>query len=51
MVKLHILVGNLVPLRDHPEGHNKIQDSCKSELFVVVDCHKDPNVNIIQPLD
>ena len=48
---LHIPVGNLVLLRDHPEGHNKIQDSYRSELFVVVDHHKDPNVYIIQPLD
>ena len=48
---LHIPVGNLVLLRDHPEGHNKIQDNYKSELFVVVDHHKDPNVYIIQSLD
>ena len=45
---LHIPVGNLVLLWDHPEGCNKIQDNCKSELFVVVDHHKGPNVYIIQ---
>ena len=47
---LHIPIGNLVLLQDHPEGHNKIQDNYKSELFVVVDHHKDPNVYIIQTL-
>ena len=48
---LHIPVGNLVLLRDHPEGWNKIQDNYKSELFIVIDHHKDPNVYIIQSLD
>ena len=48
---LHIPVGNLVLLRDHPKGCNKIQDNYKSELFVVVDHHKDPNVYIIQSLN
>ena len=27
---------NMVLLRDHPEGHNKIQDKYKSKKFVVV---------------
>ena len=48
---LHIPVGNLVLLRDHPEGHNKIQDNFKSKLFVIVEHHNDPNVYIIQSLD
>ena len=48
---LHILVGNLVLLRDHPEGCNKIQDSYKSDLFIVGDHHKDPNVYVIQFLN
>ena len=48
---LQIPVGNLVLLRDHPKGHNKIQDNYKSELFIIVNHHKDPNVYIIQPLD
>ena len=48
---LQIPIGNLVLLRDHPKGCNKIQDSYKSEPFVVVNHHKDPNVYIIQPLD
>ena len=41
---------NLVLFRDHPEGRHKIQDNYKSELFVVVSMHKDPNVYIIYPL-
>ena len=41
----------MVLLRDHPEGHNKIQDNYKSESFVIIGHHKDPNVYIIQPLD
>ena len=40
---LHILIGNLVLLQDHPEGW-KNSDNYKSKLFVVVDHHKDPNV-------
>ena len=41
---------NLVLLRDHPEGRCKIQDNYKSELFMVVSKHKDPNVYTIYPL-
>ena len=48
---LQIPVGNLVLLRDHPEGRNKIQDNYKSDPFVIVGHHKDPNVYIIQSLD
>ena len=48
---LQIPIGNLVLLRGHPEGCNKIQDNYKSELFVIVDHHKDPNVYVIQSLD
>ena len=48
---LHILIGNLVLLQDHPEGCNKIQDNYKSKLIAVVDHHTDPNVYIIQSLD
>ena len=48
---LHIPLGILVLLRDHSEGCNKIQENYKSELFVVIDHHKDPNVYIIQSLD
>ena len=48
---LQIPIGNLVLLRDHPEGCNKIQDNYKSKLFVIVDHHKDPNVYVIQSLN
>ena len=48
---LQIPIGNLVLLRDHPEGCNKIQDNYKSELFVIIEHHKDPNVYLIQSLD
>ena len=48
---LQIPVGNLVLLRDYPEGCNKIQDNYKSELFFIVNHHKDPNVYIIQSLE
>ena len=48
---LHIPVGNLVLLWDYPDGHNKIQDNYKSELFAVVDHHKNSNVYIIQFLN
>ena len=48
---LEIPKDNLVLLRDHPEGRCKIQDNYKSELFMVVSKHKDPNdVYIIHPL-
>ena len=30
--------------RDHPEDQNKIQDNYKSEWFVIVAHHKDPDV-------
>ena len=48
---LSIPIGNLVLLRDHPEGHNKIQDNYKNELFVVESQHQDPNVYTIKPLN
>ena len=36
---LQIPIRNLLLLRDHPEGQNKIQDNYKSELFVVESQH------------
>ena len=48
---LQILIGNLVLLRDHAEGCNKIQDNYKSEPFVSIEHHKDPNVYVIQSLN
>ena len=48
---LDIPLGNLVFLHDHWEGHNKIQDNYKSELFVMESKHKDPNVYTIKSLN
>ena len=48
---LEIQEGNLVLLRDHPEGHNKIQDKYKSEKFVVVGRCPEPNVYHIKPVN
>ena len=48
---LHIPIGNHVLLRDHPEGHNKIQDRYKSDMYIVVGHHSEPNVYYIQLLN
>ena len=48
--ELVIPKGNHVLLRDHPEGHNKIQNRFKPDVFVVVDHHKEPNVYYIKCL-
>ena len=45
---LQIPVGNPVLIRDHPESWNKIQDSYKSDLFVMESQHQDPNVYAIK---
>ena len=50
--ELQIPIGNHMLLRDHPEGYNKFQDQYKSDIYVIVDSHKEePNVYYIQPLD
>ena len=50
--ELHIPIGNHVLLRDHPKGQNKFKDWYKSDIYVIVDSHKEePNVYYIQPLD
>ena len=50
--ELFIPIGNHVLLRDHPEGQNKFKDRYKSDVYVIVDSHKEePNVYYIQPLD
>ena len=46
-----IPIGNLVLLRDHLEGRNKIQDDYKPDLFEVTDKHSDPNAFFVRPLD
>ena len=48
---LDIPIGNHVLLRDHPEGQNKIQDRYKSDVYVVVGHHAEPNVYYIQLLN
>ena len=40
---LDVPVGNLVLLRDHPEGHHKIQDKNKFELYAIVRKGERPN--------
>ena len=43
--ELHIPIGNHVLLRDHPEGCNKFKDQYKSDVYIIVDSHKEePNV-------
>ena len=46
-----IPVGNHVLLRDHPKGRSKIQDRYKSEVYIVVGHHQEPNVYYIQLLN
>ena len=47
-----IPVGNHVLLCDHLEGHNKIQDRYKTDVYVVVGHHQEePNVYYIQLLN
>ena len=48
---LTIPIGNHVLLRDHPEGRNKIQDRYKSDVYVVIGHHMEPNVYYIQLLN
>ena len=47
-----IPVGNHVLLHDHPEGHNKLQDRYKSDVYIVVRHHQEePKVYYIQLLN
>ena len=48
---LHIPIGNHVLLYDHSEGCNKIQDQYKSDMYIVVGHHTEPNVYYIQLLN
>ena len=48
--ELVIPIGNHVLLRDHPEGRNKIQNRFKSDVYVVVGHHEEPNVYYIRLL-
>ena len=47
---LVIPVGNLVLLRDHPEGHNKIQDNNKDQIYIVTGHHDNRNTYFVKPL-
>ena len=47
----NIPIGNLVLLRNHLEGRNKIQDDYKPDLFEVTGKHSDQNAFFVKPLD
>ena len=47
---LVIPVGNLVLLHDHPEGCNKIQDSNKDQIYIVIGHHDHRNAYFVKPL-
>ena len=48
--ELVIPIGNHVLLHDHQEGHNKIQYRFKSDIYIVVSHHEEPNVYYIKLL-
>ena len=48
---LIIPVGNLVLLCDHPEGHNKIQNNNKDQIYIVTSHHEYKNAYFVKPLD
>ena len=47
---LLIPIGNLVLLRDHLEGCNKIQDNNKDQIYVITGHHDHKNAYFITPL-
>ena len=47
---LVIPVGNLVLLRDHPEGRNKIQNNNKDQIYIVTGHHEYKNAYWVKPL-
>ena len=49
--ELVIPIGNRILLLDHPGGQNKIQNRYKSNIYVVVSHHDEPNVYYIQLLN
>ena len=49
--ELVISIGNHVLLRDHLEGRNKIQNRFKSDVYIVVSNHEEPNVYYIKLLN
>ena len=48
---LMIPIRNHVLLHDHPEGRNKIQNRYKSNIYVIVGDHEEPNVYYIHLLN
>ena len=44
---LVIPVGNLVLLRDHPKGRNKIQDNNKDQIYVITGHHDHQNAYLL----
>ena len=47
---LVIPIGNLVLLRDHPEGRNKIQDNNKDQIYIVTGHHNHRKAYFVKPL-
>ena len=47
---LVIPVGNSVLLGDHPEGHNKIQDNNKDQIYIVTGHHDNRSAYFVKPL-
>ena len=47
---LVIPVGNLILLRDHPEGRNKIQDNNKDQICIITGHHNHQNAYFVKPL-
>ena len=48
--ELVIPIGNHVLLHDYPEGRNKIQNRFKSDVYIIVGHHEEPNVYYIKLL-
>ena len=49
--ELVIPIGNHILLWDHLEGHNKIQNRFKSDVYIMVSHHDEPNVYYIKLLN
>ena len=47
---LVIPIGNLVLLRNHPEGRNKIQDNNKDQIYIVTGHHDHRNAYFIKQM-